>query len=91
MFTINQPQLTTEQQKEMNDIMRSAEENAPTAFRVTNYKIAPHQLDQIEKCLIRASWILNYDDLPEWEDLQTACREIADALESLRVIREKVK
>lgn len=91
MFQINQPQLTTEQQKEMRDIMRTAIANQPSGFRVLNYKITPEQIEQIEAHLSRASWWLNTEHLPDWEDLQSACREIADALESLRVIRNKVK
>lgn len=83
MFTINQAQITTEQIEEMYQTER--------AFRVTNYKITPEQLEEIEAHLSRAAWILNSEELPDWENLQTACREIADAMQDISVIREKVK
>ncbi|MDQ3750421.1 MAG: hypothetical protein M3367_15610 [Acidobacteriota bacterium] len=58
-------------------------------FNITNYKITPQQLAEIESHLELASWILNQEDLPDWEDLQTACRQIWDVREDLKIIREK--
>lgn len=59
-------------------------------INITNYKITPKQLAEIESHLQLASWILNSEDIPNWEDLDTACRQINDAREDLRIIREKV-
>jgi len=56
---------------------------------ITNYKITPQQLAEIESHLEIASWILNSEDFPDWEDLQTACRQISDAREDLKIIKEK--
>ena len=56
---------------------------------ITNYKITPQQLAEIESHLELASWILNNEDIPNWEDLQTACRQICDVREDLKMIREK--
>lgn len=58
-------------------------------LHITNYKITPQQLAEIESHLELASWILNSEDIPNWEDLQTACRQICDAREDLKIIREK--
>ncbi len=58
-------------------------------FNVTNYKITPAQLAEIESHLELASYILNSEDIPNWEDLQTACRQIWDVREDLKMIREK--
>lgn len=57
-------------------------------LNITNYKITPQQLAEIESHLELASWILNSEDVPDWENLQTACRQICDAREDLRIIRE---
>jgi hypothetical protein len=56
---------------------------------ITNYKITPQQLAEIESHLEFASWILNSEEIPNWEDLQNACRQICDAREDLKMIREK--
>ncbi len=58
-------------------------------FNITNYKITQKQLAQIESHLALASYILNSEEKPNWEDLNTACRQIADAHEDLKMIREK--
>lgn len=58
-------------------------------YQITNYKITPKQLAEIESHLELASFILNSEDIPDWEDLQTACRQIWDAREDLKIIREK--
>jgi hypothetical protein len=57
-------------------------------LRIKNIKITPEQLAEIESHLELASWILNSEDIPDWEDLQTACRQICDARENLKIIRE---
>ena len=56
---------------------------------ITNYKLTPKQLAEIESHLELASYILNSEDIPDWEDLQTACRQIHDAREDLKMLREK--
>ncbi len=56
---------------------------------ILNYKITPKQLAEIESHLELASYILNSEDIPDWEDLQTACRQLWDAREDLKIIREK--
>ncbi len=58
-------------------------------LNITNYKITPLQLAEIETHLELASYILNNENLPNWEDLNTACGQIADAQEDLKIIREK--
>ena len=56
---------------------------------ITNYKITPKQLAEIESHLELASWILNNEEMPDWENLQTACRQIHDVREDLKIIRGK--
>jgi hypothetical protein len=58
-------------------------------IKITNYKITPEQLAEIEYRLQRAAWLLNSEEMPDWEDLNTACRQICDAREALKIIREK--
>lgn len=60
-------------------------------LNITNYKITPKQLAEIEAHLQTASWILNSEDLPEWGDLMEACRQICDAQENLKRIRENAQ
>lgn len=60
-------------------------------FNIKNYKITPEQLCEIESHLQLASWILNSEDIPNWEDLQTACRQLCDARQNLKWIREKAE
>lgn len=60
-------------------------------FKIKNYKITPEQLDEIEAHLQRAGWILNQESLPDWEDMNTACREIHDAKQNVQWIREKAE
>ncbi len=60
-------------------------------LNITNYKITPQQLAEIESHLELASFILNSEDLPDWQDLQTACRQIWDVREDLKIIREKTE
>ena len=57
---------------------------------ITNYKITPLQLAQIESHLELASYILNSEDIPNWENLNTACRQINDVREDLKLLREKI-
>jgi len=56
---------------------------------ILNYKITPRQLAEIESHLELASYILNTEEIPDWENLQTACRQICDARQDLKIIREK--
>ena len=58
-------------------------------FTIKNYKITPQQLAEIEAHLQLAGYILNSEEIPDWEDLNTACRNIYDALQNLKWIREK--
>ena len=58
-------------------------------FIIKNYKITPEQLAEIETHLQIAGYILNSEDVPDWEDLNTACRNIYDALQNLKWICEK--
>lgn len=58
-------------------------------FNITNYKITPEQLAEIEAHLKTAAWILNSEDVPDWEDMQTACRQIHDARNALKSIKKK--
>lgn len=58
-------------------------------LKITNYKITPEQLEKIERHLQLAGYILNSEERPDWEDLNTACRQIYDAMENLKIIREK--
>lgn len=60
-------------------------------FKIINYKITPEQLDEIETHLQLAGYILNSEDIPDWEDLNTACRNIHDAIQNLKWIREKTE
>ena len=56
---------------------------------IKNYKLTPEQLSEIESHLQLAGYILNSENVPDWEDLNTACRQIYDALQDLKWIREK--
>ncbi len=77
-----------------NDVLRELETQESASrkrpnFNITNYKITPLQLAEIESHLELASFILNSEEIPDWEDLQTACRQIWDVREDLKMIREK--
>lgn len=58
---------------------------------IKSIKITPEQLEEISRHLEIASYILNSEDLPDWEDLQTACRNIFDARQDLQIIRENAE
>lgn len=58
-------------------------------LKIKSVKITPEQLDEITKHLETASYILNSEDIPDWEDLNIACRNIFDALQDLKIIRER--
>ena len=58
-------------------------------LNIKNYKLTPEQLSEIESHLPLASYILNSEDRPNWEDLNTACRQIYDAIHALQTIRQK--
>ena len=52
-------------------------------LNIKNYKLTPEQLAEIESHLQLAGHILNSEDVPNWEDLNTACRQISDAMQNL--------
>jgi hypothetical protein len=58
-------------------------------LNIKNYKLTPEQLSEIESHLQFAGYILNSEDRPDWEDLNTACRRIYDAIHALQTIRQK--
>ncbi len=58
-------------------------------LNIKNYKLTPEQLSEIESHLRLAGYLLNSEDRPNWEDLNTACRQIYDALHALQTIRQK--
>ena len=58
-------------------------------LNIKNYKLTPEQLSEIESHLQFAGYILNSEDRPDWEDLNTACRRIYDAIHVLQTIRQK--
>jgi hypothetical protein len=58
-------------------------------LKIINYKITPEQLAEIETHLHLAGYILNSENIPDWEDLNTACRNIHDAIQDLKGIRER--
>ncbi len=55
-----------------------------------NFTVSRNRVQNSRRRNETASWILNSEDMPDWEDLQTACRQICDAREDLKLIREKV-
>ena len=57
-------------------------------LKITNYKITPEQLSEIESHLEFATHLLNSEFIPDWEDLQTACRQIANELTRNRQFRQ---
>lgn len=57
-------------------------------FRVKFFKIPVTDFEKIYKHLEFAAWIINQDMSLDWEDRETACRQICDALCALREIRE---
>lgn len=60
-------------------------------LKIKSVKITPEQLDEITRHLEIAGYILNSEDIPDWEDLNIACRNIHDALQDLRVIRQNTE
>lgn len=60
-------------------------------LKIKSVKITPEQLDEIQAHLDRASYILNSEEIPNWEDLNQACREIWDARQDLKIIRENTE
>lgn len=57
-------------------------------FRVKSFKIAVADFEKIYEHLEYAAWIINQDMPLDWEDRDTACRQLCDALCALREIRE---
>lgn len=60
-------------------------------LNIKNIKITPEQLDEIQMHLEIIGEILNRESAPEWEDLQTACRNIFDAKQNLCIIRNNAE
>lgn len=58
-------------------------------LNIKNYKLTPEQLSEIETPLQSAGYILNSEDRPNWEYLNTACRQIYDAIHALQTICQK--
>ncbi len=58
-------------------------------IKIKNVKITPEQLDEITRHLEIAADALNSEFALDWEDQNTACRNIFDALQDLKIIRER--
>lgn len=56
---------------------------------IKSYKITPEQMAEIESQLEFASYLLNSEERPNWENLNIACRQIADVREDLKIIRKR--
>jgi hypothetical protein len=70
--------------------MPTAEQTAKVLpFRVNFFKIPVHEFEKIYKHLEFAAFIINQDMPLDWEDRETACRQICDALCALRELRSQ--
>jgi len=58
-------------------------------FRVKFFKIPAIEFEKIYKHLQCAAFIINQDMPLDWEDRETACRQLCDALCSLRELRSQ--
>ncbi len=58
-------------------------------IKIKSVKIAPEELEEITAYLEIADHILSGDYQPEWDDLHTVHRNICDALQDLKTIRER--
>lgn len=58
-------------------------------FRVIAFRIPAAQFEKIQRHLEFAGNLIGQDAPLDWEDRETACRQICDALCALREVREK--
>lgn len=58
-------------------------------LKIKSVKITPEQLEEITRHLEIARNALNSEFRLDWEEQETACRNIHDALEDLKTIRER--
>ena len=71
-----------------DEIYKQLEEKT-NGLRIKSVKITPEQLDEITRHLETANYIMSGDYRLDWEDISTVHRNICDALEDLKTIRER--
>lgn len=57
-------------------------------FRVIAFRVPARKFEEIEEHLKFAAWIINQDAPLDWEDRNTACRRLHDALCLLAEVRK---
>ncbi len=73
----------------MTQTARQLEKTNVLPFRVKSFKIPVARFEEIYKHLQCAAWIINQDMPLDWEDRETACRQLCDALCALRELRSQ--
>ena len=71
----------------MTQTAQQLEKTNVLPFRVKSFKIPVVEFEKIYKHLECAAWIINQDIPLDWEDRETACRQLCDALCALRELR----
>jgi hypothetical protein len=57
-------------------------------FRVIAFRVPARKFEEIEEHLKFAAWLINQDAPLDWEDRNTACRRLHDALCLLAEVRK---
>ncbi len=56
-------------------------------FRIIAFRVPARKFEEIEEHLKFAAWLIGQDAPLDWEDRETACRQLCDALCALRELR----
>ena len=59
-------------------------------LKIKSVKITPEQLEEIEKHLETANYILNSERQLDFDEMTEAQRNIFDALQNIKTIRERI-
>ncbi len=57
-------------------------------FRVIAFRVPARKFEEIEEHLKLAAWLIGQDAPLDWEDRDTACRQLHDALCALAEVRK---
>jgi hypothetical protein len=57
-------------------------------FRVIAFRVPARKFEEIEEHLKFAAWLIGQDTPLDWEDRNTACRQLHDALCALAEIKK---
>ncbi len=57
-------------------------------FRIIAFRVPARKFEEIEEHLKFAAWLINQDSPLNWEDRETACRRLHDALCTFAEVRK---